>query len=120
MRHYQFDNNHFYQSSHFHNPKESDRFRRYEFNRLTKTFLRRNLFQELIKSYNQYHDLEGLTLLIAHGKRGKRPWSFVDGNRLHIMQNWIDKIDGETSPLLLCTCNYYQKNFLKNHLLIHL
>jgi hypothetical protein len=83
-------------------------------------FLKRPLIRKLLTNYGHKHNLQGRTLLQAHGMMGYSEWKFKDGNSDHTMQDWIDEQDGTTSAILLKSCNTDDfELYSKKSVLIH-
>lgn len=66
---------------------------------------RRKLFREIAERYSAKHNLHGYAILEAHGGAKNGNWYFYDGQRKHVLQHWIDKIDGDVLAILVYSCN---------------
>ena len=69
-------------------------------------FIRSKTFREVLSAHHKETGLCGYLLLFAHGEvNGNGNWFFHDGERRLLMQNWIDRNDGNCLAMLLSCCN---------------
>jgi len=105
MRVYIFGKSQYHESSDFFNENYPLGDLEKHVDAIIRCFTKRRAFRELLESYSQRNNLEGYILLHAHGLKKSKEWMFVDGKRRHIMQNWIDHMDGQALAILLRCCN---------------
>ena len=110
MRVYEFEKNKIYISSEVHDSirsqlsEETHSFIKIRTKIMTNQFTKRKLVKKLLENYSKKTDLEGFIMLDAHGTESN-PWTFKDGYKDLDVQNWIDKIDGNSLAILLYICN---------------
>ncbi|HLD42571.1 MAG TPA: hypothetical protein VJB08_01130 [Candidatus Nanoarchaeia archaeon] len=108
MRLYTFDHCEYYESSDFFDQERGSEDLEVYVGTIVREFTKRRLFREVLEAYSQRTHLTGYILLSAHGLEtdgSESKWIFFDGKREHIMQNWINKMDGQALALLLDCCN---------------